>query len=102
MSTKQTKSILQINIENLVKQTQTLMANLYERWQDEKEYEDFADYEKVIKEAVDKIGGITFIKGTKRPFGFQYELCGRRLQYAVKVKGRYLSFETMDIGKATV
>jgi hypothetical protein len=34
-----------------------LMSILYSRWQDEKEYEDIADYGKVISEKVDAIGG---------------------------------------------
>jgi hypothetical protein len=42
-------------------------ANLYDRWQDEKQYEDFADYRKALEAAVEKRGGAvkTF---TSRPF----------------------------------
>ncbi len=48
-----------------------LLSNLYVRWQNEKEHEDFKDYEKVMKE---KVGSKTFIKATKRPFGFVIQL----------------------------
>jgi hypothetical protein len=48
------------------------IANLAFRWMDEKEYEDFKDYEKVMKEKVETFG-VKFIKGSKRPFGFVVE-----------------------------
>jgi hypothetical protein len=38
------------------------------RWDDEKEFEDFADYAAVMKNHVP--AGWTFIKATKSPFGF--------------------------------
>ncbi len=42
------------------------LYNLYSRWQDEHEYEDFKEYEKVMS----KVFGST-VTGTKRPFGFK-------------------------------
>ena len=48
-------------------------VNLYSRWQDEKEYEDFADYEKVLKE---KITELPIKSATKRPFGIKYDYEG--------------------------
>lgn len=39
------------------------------RWMDEKEYEDFADYEKEMKKLVS--GSFSFMSGTKSPFGFR-------------------------------
>jgi hypothetical protein len=38
------------------------------RWSDEKEYEDFNDYAEQMKKYVPQ--GWTFIKASKRPFGF--------------------------------
>lgn len=38
---------------------------LYERWQDEKEYEDFQDYIDVMKERIPEV-----LTGTKHQFGF--------------------------------
>lgn len=42
----------------------TTVYNLKDRWSDERDYEDFADYEKVIKERFLK-AGITVTKVTK-------------------------------------
>lgn len=38
------------------------------RWQDEREYEDFAEYQKVLKTKIEE-QGYAFVKATKRPFG---------------------------------
>jgi len=43
---------------------------LYERWQDEKDYEDFADYIKVMQSRM--ADGSTITKMTKRPFRVEY------------------------------
>ena len=47
---------------------------LYQRWQDEKGYEDFRDYisqmEKLVKRMIK--GSIQTIKGTERPFGYKF------------------------------
>jgi hypothetical protein len=42
------------------------------RWECEKEYEDFAEYAKVLEKRFPETGG-TFIKATKRPFGYIFE-----------------------------
>lgn len=47
------------------------MDQLEGRWQDEKEYEDFADYVKNIKLLVEASGGV-FEKLTERPFAVTY------------------------------
>lgn len=49
------------------------LAELYFRWRDESEYEDFNDYIKVLKTLIPK--GSKFVKATKRPFAviFVYE-----------------------------
>lgn len=61
---------------------------LYERWQDEKEYEDWNDYAKAMKNAVEAKGDIkiNMLGATHRPFGirFIYE------HYLVKL---YLKFD---------
>lgn len=53
-----------------------LIANLYWRWLDEHQYEDIAEYGKVIE---DKLGFP--VKMTKRPFGFTFD------SYQAKVTG---------------
>ena len=47
---------------------------LFARWQDEKEFEDFAEYEKVMKKNVGEVEGVKFVKASKRPFGFTLKI----------------------------
>jgi len=61
-----------------------LMFNLYERWQDEKEYEDFNDYVETFKKHIPET-----IKGLKRPFGFIVKCSDGNLKTSVKVQGKY-------------
>lgn len=49
----------------VAKENHKLIANLWSRWQDEKEHEDFAEYVKVIKAAVEK-SDCEFVKLDKR------------------------------------
>ena len=65
--------------------------NLYDRWQDEREYEDFNEYVKVMQKAVEKVvGSVTNVKGMKRPFGISFKLAdGRNVKLILKFKGRY-------------
>ena len=51
---------------------QSLVENLYDRWKDEREYEDWSEYEKVIKENIPV--ALTFEKVTKRPFHIFFKL----------------------------
>jgi len=68
------------------------LGNLYGRWQDEKEFEDFAEYEKVMKKGVGE--GCQFVKGTKRPFGFVVKITHQGIwatyQYSLNAKGEFL------------
>lgn len=67
-------------------------ANLYGRWQDEREYEDFADYVANIKREVEALGGV-FVSATSRPFHITFELDGKR--YKIKVTSRTVSMVEM-------
>jgi hypothetical protein len=80
MNTEQRKAIASKFFDD----SHELMSILYSRWQDEKEYEDIADYGKVISEKVDAIGG-TFVKMKKRPFGFTYKLADA--EYLIAMSG---------------
>jgi hypothetical protein len=46
------------------------MLYLYDRWQDEKNYEDFAEYAEQYKKLSDKNPNLVFKKATKKPMGF--------------------------------
>ncbi len=58
-----------VNDENVL----NTFVSLYERWQDEKKYEDFKEYAKVMGNSTSGVlGEITGVKGTKRPFGIKF------------------------------
>ena len=59
--------------EKLFDEMGEVIGNAYERWVEEKEYEDINDYAVLFQPNVEAIGG-QFIRMTKRPFGFIYTL----------------------------
>jgi len=67
-----------------------LMCNLYARWQDEKEYEDFEDYIHLVKNKLKEFK-VTFLKMTKRPFCVHYELDG--VTYVIFVNSRQYGYK---------
>lgn len=56
------------------------VSNLYERWQDEKDYEDITDYAAPIVKLLPR--GMKLVKMTNRPFGFVFTLAGNN--YAIE------------------
>jgi len=44
-----------IRIDNMFDNTESLLCNLYERWQSEKQYEDINDYQQVIEKKIPKV-----------------------------------------------
>lgn len=63
-----------------------MLCNLWERWQDEKEYEDIADYGKVISKEL----GVD-VSMDNRPFGF-HVICSKGLAKAtVTCRGNKLA-----------
>jgi len=49
------------------------LTYLHARWQDEKEYEDFAEYKDAMQMELAKVNPSCAFKGaTKRPFGFKF------------------------------
>jgi hypothetical protein len=62
------------------------LADLYFRWQDEKEYEDFKDYADVMKSATPK--QFTFVKANKSPFGFTL-MNSRGLGYKLTMNSKH-------------
>ena len=85
------KSIERIEKAKLIfKEMETPLSNLWCRWQDEKEYEDWNEYASVMKQRIEKQGG-DFIKAYKRPFGLTYELGG--FKYQIKMNAKSYSFK---------
>ncbi len=74
------------------KSTWDKLDYLYRRWGDEKEYEDFKDYEMVMRRLVQS--PIKFIKATKRPFGFTVLVIGREVRFFATAKK--LGWETIS------
>jgi predicted transcriptional regulator len=65
----------------------TTLLNLKERWDDEKEYEDWANYVKVLRKLTPK--GFKFVKAGKRPFAITMAAAGNNYRLFVKVKKSY-------------
>jgi hypothetical protein len=74
------------------------LCNLYERWQDEKEYEDFVDYVREFKKIFDY--DKCHIKGTKRPFGFRVTSGNTNECYHIFIKAKRNQLEVHAVAKA--
>jgi hypothetical protein len=77
------------NIRNVVKNLGTAQKflNLYERWQDEKDYEDFNEYVTAMMKSMPT--GAKLIKGTKRPFGVFFNYGGNTVLVAIEIEKGY-------------
>ena len=51
-----------------------VLDDLYGRWQDEKDYEDWADYEAVAKSKVEIAQGVKMVSFTNRPFQLVFRI----------------------------
>lgn len=70
---------------SIYKSMENVMTNLYGRWLDEKEYEDFSNYADVMKKEISGLGG-EFVAASKRPFGFKYALAGATYQMTISAR----------------
>ena len=74
-----------------------LFVNLYMRWQDEKEYEDFNDYAEVMACNVKNvIGDITNVTGTQHPFGIKFTHNNKKLHLTLKVQNGYANLKIVS------
>ncbi len=73
------------------------LGDLYGRWQDEKEYEDFNDYVGVMKKMIlarsPKM--TTFVRGSKRPFGITIQIPGFPYKVQVVVGSRHVGWQAV-------
>ena len=78
-------------LTNLVNSSKVLntFINLKYRWEDERGYENFNDYAKVMAQAIEQETkkDIKLIKGTKRPFGVSFEIEGLKFNLFLKTNG---------------
>lgn len=66
----------------------TIIYNIRNRWACESQHEEWSSYANAMKLLVPE--GFTFIKATKRPFGFQLKTpSGLKLHIHIKRKGRH-------------
>lgn len=61
---------------------------LHDRWQDEREYEDWSQYEAVVRGWCEKVQNskVKFLRGTSRPFKFYFECGDWRYEVHVTIK----------------
>lgn len=69
-------------VAELFEIVQKPLAYGYGRWLDEFEYEDITDYSPLFQGKVEAAGH-EFVKMTKRPWGFQAIVCGRKIHFSV-------------------
>ena len=86
--------IAQKTIGKVVKFSEQIDENfyyVYVRWCDEKEYEDFEDYSNYMKKQLsENLPEATFIKATKRPFGFRFKIDGHLFRMCANSKETYI------------
>lgn len=82
--------------KSVIQLTQQLLINLYMRWLDEKGYEDFSDFENVMRSKVTKVKGVSFLRGTQRPFGFQFQTSEGIYHFTIKKKGYQLHIKLLS------
>lgn len=72
-------------IEKYVDDNFDLLCYLYNRWQDEKAYEDINDYGQQFAAKFPE--GWKLLKATKRPFGVQVEINGFKCEITINARG---------------
>lgn len=83
------------SITTLLDAVSERVGYLHGRWQDEREYEDFAEYEKAMRAVVP--AGYTLLRATKRPFGFHFRIeAFPHAVFRVRVTSRQVTVEHMS------
>ncbi len=85
-------------VAQFTKRSKDKLVYLYERWQDEKEYESWGDYEQQMEKLC--LPPMQYISSSKRPFGMRYRIGKRILETSLKVKGGNLVLSTWIVGSA--
>ena len=75
-------------------QAQQLAENLYVRWQNEKDYEDIADYAKCFAQIAQDTG-CTIVRGTKRPFGVVFAVLNSTRTFQLRVTNTQYSYKRL-------
>jgi hypothetical protein len=76
--------------ESFAKSIYPIVDSLAQRWADESQYEDFADYIKPLQKPA-KDAGVTLTKMNKKPFGVLFTVDEVGHVFEVRVKGNRIS-----------
>lgn len=76
-------------LSSMIDSQSKLIIRLYERWLDEREYEDIDQYGDVLKKQLP--AGFTLTKMTKRPFGFKFAYEGANYWLKCAARGNSLT-----------
>lgn len=82
--------ITKSKVNDIMGAMEITLVNLWKRWQNEKEYENWDDYIEHIKKLFAKMQKFTnttnavFVKASKRPFGFTFDFEGWQVVLYVK------------------
>ena len=77
-------------IDDMFTTIEDMMIRLYNRWQDEQDYENIEDYRLPIQRELP--AGFVITKMTKRPFGFKFDI-GTDAMYQVYVTAGQLGWK---------
>jgi len=86
-----------LRINQMFDKVAPTLDSLAARWQDESEYEDINEYGEAIQKLLPE--GLTFIKMSKRPFGFLFSL-GTSARYAAICNARSIRWERKPDAKS--
>lgn len=74
---------------------------LYERWQDEKMYEDWNEYTLAMKSHLERKGNpqgfLENVKGLKRPFGLKFTYKGFDFKIHLVLKGKFANLKLITL-----
>jgi len=63
-----------------------MIIELYLRWQDEKDYENIADYADALDPMAEE-AGVVIVKMNKRPFGCNFTVSGKTFRLSLSARG---------------
>jgi hypothetical protein len=82
---------IRARIERMFEDLACYLEMLYERWQDEKDYEDIEEYADVIRKRLP--AGISLSQMHRRPFGFSFVCTGFSATYNMNVTAKGVAWK---------
>jgi hypothetical protein len=79
-------------MDQITKKLKPTLENLYFRWEDEKEFEDFNDYKKILKGSLPS--NCHFINATKKPFAVVFNVDGApRYKFRIIINQKHIQWK---------